>query len=337
MGQRYKKQVILQQIGEKGQKSLSRASVLVAGCGGLGCIIADFMVRAGVGKITLVDRDVVELDNLHRQILFDENDAGNAVPKALAASRKLKKANSEVDIEALVADISPENVEKIIGSVDLVLDGTDNFETRFLLNDACLKKGIPWIYGGVVATRGMCLAVIPGKTPCLRCFLPEPPPPGEVPTCETVGVLGPAVALTASLEVSEGLKILMGKKRELLKGMVNFDIWTGDWDLFQIEKDPECPACSRKDFRYLQRGAARTTILCGENAVQVTPLKKVKVSFPELTEHLAQAGKVFPTEHVVRFKAPPFEFLIFSDGRTIIKGTSNEAEARKAFSKYLGF
>ncbi len=337
MGQRYQKQVILEQIGQKGQKKLSQSSVLVAGCGGLGCIIADFLVRAGVGKITLVDRDVVELDNLHRQILFDEDDAEKAIPKALAASEKLKKANSGVDIEAEVADISPANVEKIIRNADLVLDGTDNFETRFLLNDACLKKGIPWVYGGVVATRGMCLAVIPGKTPCLRCFLSEPPPPGEVPTCETVGVLGPAVAVIASLEVSEAMKILMGKKDELLEGMVNFDIWTGDWALFQIKKNTECPACSQGDYQYLRKGIARTTVICGENAVQVTPLKKVKVSFPELTERLAAAGKVHQTKHVVRFEVPPFEFLIFSDGRTIIKGTSDEAEARKAFSRYLGF
>ncbi|MFW6160502.1 MAG: HesA/MoeB/ThiF family protein, partial [Acidobacteriota bacterium] len=248
MGQRYQKQVILEQIGQKGQKKLSQSSVLIAGCGGLGCLIADFMVRAGIGKITLVDRDVVELDNLHRQILFDEGDAKKAAPKALAASEKLKKANSEVDIKALVADISPVNVEEAIQDADLVLDGTDNFETRFFLNDACLKKRIPWVYGGVVATRGMCLAVIPGKTPCLRCFLSEPPPPGEVPTCETVGVLGPAVAVIASLEVSEGLKILMGKNDELLEGMVNFDIWTGDWELFKIKKNPECPACSQGEY-----------------------------------------------------------------------------------------
>ncbi|MBE0461435.1 MAG: ThiF family adenylyltransferase [Candidatus Aminicenantes bacterium] len=251
--ERYKKQLLLEEIGEEGQKMLKNSSVVIVGCGGLGSIISNCLVRAGIGKVAIVDNDCIELENLHRQMLFDEGDVKGGLPKSVAAAEKLRKINSQVQIEPIVAKVTPENIEGILKGVDLVLDGTDNFDVRFLINDACIKAGIPWIYGGVLATHGVSLTIIPGETPCLRCLIPELQPAVDIPTCDSVGVLGMVITAIASIEATEGIKLLIGKKDKLLRKLISFDIWSGTYQLFEIEKAMDCPACGKGRFDYLNK------------------------------------------------------------------------------------
>ncbi|HBH86119.1 MAG TPA: hypothetical protein DDY17_00755 [Syntrophaceae bacterium] len=255
MTNRYFKQLLLAEIGEEGQKRLNGSSAVIAGCGGLGTVIANNLVRSGVGRVIIVDRDFIELDNLHRQILFDEDDIRKGLPKAVAAAEKLRRIDSDITIEPVVADLTAGNIEQIIKGADIVLDGTDNFETRFLINEACVKLGIPWIYAGVVATYGMVFSIIPGETPCLQCFIRELPGPDESPTCDTVGVLGTAVNIIASVEVTEGLKILMGRQDSLIRKLIYIDAWQGTWSAYEIKKDDKrCPVCDERQFAFLEKG-----------------------------------------------------------------------------------
>jgi len=249
--ERYKKQLLLEEIGEEGQEMLKNSSVVIVGCGGLGSIISNCLVRAGIGKVTIVDNDCIELENLHRQMLFDEEDVKKGLPKSVAAANKLRKINSQVQIEPIVAKVTPENIEEILKDVNLVFDGTDNFEVRFLINDACIKTGIPWIYAGVLATYGVSLTIIPKESPCLRCLIPELPPAVDTPTCETFGVLGMVVTTIASIEATEGIKLLIGKRDRLLRKLISFDIWSGSYQLFEIERSSDCPACGQGRFDYL--------------------------------------------------------------------------------------
>jgi len=248
---RYRRQTLVEEVGKEGQKKLARSIVLIVGCGGLGTVISSNLVRAGVGKVIVVDHDIVELDNLHRQVLFDEQDVDQKLPKAMAAADRLRKINSQVSVEPVVAELSAQNIEEMLSGVDLVFDGTDNFETRFLINDACVKHDIPWIYGGVVATYGTSFTIIPDETPCLRCFVNELPSPGSIPTCQTVGVLGTAVNIVASIEVTEGLKLLLGKKESLLHKLISVDVWSGSWQLSEIKRISDCPACGQHRFDFL--------------------------------------------------------------------------------------
>jgi len=338
MTNRYFKHILLAEIGEKGQKKLSGASAVVVGCGGLGTVIASSLVRFGVGRVTIVDRDFIELDNLARQILFDEEDIRRGLPKAIAAAEKLRLINSEINVEPVVADLTAENIEKIIKGADIVLDGTDNFETRFLINDACVKLGIPWIYGGVVATYGMSFAIIPGETPCLKCFITELPGPGSSPTCDTVGVLGTAVNMVASIEVTEGLKILLGKQEALIRKLIYLDAWYGTWNVYELKKgNTRCPVCDDRQFAFLeQKKGTRLASLCGQNAVQVSPPAATGISFKELASRLASSGEVSYNDYMLRFTIEPYEFTVFHDGRTIIKGTTDESAAKTLFAKYIG-
>jgi molybdopterin-synthase adenylyltransferase len=338
MTNRYFKQILLEEIGEEGQKKLSGSSVVVVGCGGLGTVISNSLVRSGVGRVTIVDRDFIELDNLHRQILFDEEDVRKGMPKAVVAAEKLRRIDSGIIVEPVVADLTAENIENIIKGADLVLDGMDNFETRFLINDACVKLGIPWIYGGVVATYGMVFSIIPGKTPCLRCFINELPGPGSAPTCGTFGVLGSAVNIVASVEVTEGLKILMGKYDSLIHKLIYIDIWQGIWNLYDIKKDNNrCSVCDDRRFSFLeQRKETRLTTTYSQNAIQVSPPVSTKISFRDLASRLEPHGEVSYNDYMLRFKIPPYEFTVFSDGRTIIKGIMDESEAKILFAKYIG-
>ena len=338
MTNRYFKQTLLSEIGEEGQKRLDSASAVIAGCGGLGTVIASSLVRFGVGKVTIVDRDFIELDNLARQVLFDEEDIRRGLPKAIAAAEKLKRINSEVIIEPIVADLTAENIERIIKDTDIVLDGTDNFETRFLINDACVKLDIPWIYGGVVATYGMSFTIIPRTTPCLKCFISELPGPGSTPTCDTIGVLGSAVNMVASIEVTEALKILLGKQDALIGKLIYIDVWYGTWNLFELKKDEKrCPVCDDRQFAFLeQKKGTRLASLCGQNAVQISPPAATGVLFKDLALRLASSGKVSYNDYMLRFTIEPYEFTVFPDGRTIIKGTTDESMAKTLFSKYIG-
>jgi len=342
--ERYARQVLLPEIGTAGQERLLASSVVIVGCGALGTVIASTLVRAGVGRVRIVDRDTVELNNLQRQVLFDEGDVARGLPKAVAAAEKLRKANSQIEVEPIVADVNPDNVERLINDVHLVLDGTDNFETRFLLNDACVKHDLPWVYGGVLATYGMTMAILPHRTACFRCLVAEMPLPGSTPTCDTVGVLGPAVNIVASLEVVEGLKILMDKQEELYNRLLYVDVWTGTLERMKVGKAREaCPACDLGQFEFLEaRRGSYLTRLCGREAVQVNVRGEAQISFPDLAARLASAGSVSFNDYMLRFRVPsaddqrPYELTVFPDGRTIVKGTTDEAVARTLYARYIG-
>ena len=336
--ERYSRQMLLSEIGREGQERLLSSAVAIIGCGALGTVIASSLVRAGVGRVKIVDRDYIELNNLQRQILFDEEDIARGLPKAVAAAERLRKVNSQVEIEPIVADVNPGNVGGIIGDVDLVLDGTDNFETRFLVNDACVKHSIPWVYGAVIVTYGMTMVIIPHRTPCFRCFLAEMPAPGSTPTCDMVGVLGPAVNIVASLEVTEALKLLIGKEEELHGQLIYVDAWTGTLERLELEKrDDLCPACDLGQFEFLEASVGSyLTSLCGREAVQVNVRGEARVSFPDLAERLNPVGPVTFNDYMLRFRVDSYELTVFPDGRTIIKGTTDEAVARSLYARYVG-
>jgi molybdopterin/thiamine biosynthesis adenylyltransferase len=335
---RYSRQILLSEIGREGQERLLSSAVAIIGCGALGTVIASTLVRAGVGRIKIVDRDFIEWSNLQRQILFDEEDIARGLPKAVAAAEKLRRINSQIIVEPLVTDVNPGNVEEVIGDVDLILDATDNFETRFLINDACIKHDIPWVYGAVLATYGMSMVIIPHHTPCFRCFVTAMPAPGSRPTCDTVGVLGPAVNIVASLEVTEGLKLLLGKTEELHGQFIYVDAWTATLERLEMgESDTPCPACDLGQFEFLDaKTGTYVTSLCGRDAVQISVRGEAKVSFPELAERLKPVGQVTFNEYMLRFGVDSYELSVFPDGRTIVKGTADENVARSLYARYVG-
>ena len=333
---RYSRQVLFSKVGKEGQERLGRAKVLIVGCGALGSHLAETLVRAGVGHLTLIDRDFVELSNLQRQALFDERDAALGLPKAEAAQRHLTEINSEVEIRAVVEDFGPRNAERIASGFDLFLDGTDNMETRYVLNDVAVKSGTPWVYGGVIGTAGMVMPIRPGDGPCLTCLFPDPPGPGELPTCDTVGVLGPAVSVVAALESIEALRCLTGE-RGRPPGLIQFDLWTGEFQRLPIARDPDCPTCRARSFRYLT--AERTnwvTTLCGRNAVQITPPEDQAIDLVRLGASLAGHGRLRDTGYYLRFAVEGVEMNIFPDGRVILTGTSDPALARTLHARYIG-
>ena len=334
--ERYIRQIIFPPLGEEGQRRLLDSSVVIIGCGGLGCNIASLLTRAGVGHIKVVDRDYVELDNLQRQTLFDEEDIERGLPKAIAAAEKLRKVNSQVEIEPLVADVHYRNVEEIIKDMDLVLDGTDNFETRYLINDACVKHDTPWIYGGAVGSYGMTMNIIPHQTPCLRCLFVQIPPPGTTPTCETAGILGAVPAIIGSIEANEALKLLTGKGKPN-EGLIHIDLWENTFEIFRVARQETCPACGQGKFEFLEaKEVAMVTSLCGRNAVQITPMTEVTISLPTLAKRLQAIGEVTFNEFMLRFQVDDYLVTIFPDARAIIRGTSDETVARNLYAKYIG-
>lgn len=336
--ERYSRHILLSQIGEEGQKRLLSSTVAVIGCGALGTVVASTLVRAGVGRVKIADRDYIELSNLQRQILFDEQDIARGLPKAIAAAEKLSRVNSDVRVEPLVVDVNPSNVEEIIADVDLVLDATDNFETRLLINDACVKHDIPWIYGAVVSTYGMSFVIIPHRTACFRCHIRQIPAPGSAPTCDTVGVLGPAVNIVASLEVTEGLKLLIGKEQELHGQLVYIDAWTATLERMELQKrQAPCPACDLGQFEFLEaRKGTYLTTLCGRDAVQINVRGQAAVSLSALAERLNSVGEAIHNKYMLRFRVDSFELTVFPDGRTIVKGTTDENVARSLYARYIG-
>ncbi|MFC1864352.1 ThiF family adenylyltransferase [Chloroflexota bacterium] len=332
---RYARQIIFPGIGEDGQRKLSSSYIVIIGCGALGTIIATSLVRAGVGKVRIVDRDFIEYHNLQRQVLFDEDDIKNQLPKAIAAERHLRKVNSSIEIEGIAADVNYTNIERLISGADLILDGLDNFETRFLINDACLKHRIPWIYGGAISAYGMTMNIIPGETPCFRCISPTLPHLGTVPTCDTAGVINPAPFIIGSLQSAEAMKILVGA-REINRDLITINVWSGEFNRFKIGARVDCPACQGK-YEFLGVGfGTRTTSLCGQNAVQVLNPKLGRLSFKELAMHLKPVGEVSYNEFMLSFTAGSHEMVIFPDGRAIIKGTTDESLARGLYAKYIG-
>jgi adenylyltransferase/sulfurtransferase len=335
--EKYSRQMLFAGIGPAGQHGLLASRVAIVGCGAIGAAAANLLVRAGVGYIRIIDRDFVEPSNLQRQILFDESDALNALPKAVAAERKLRSINSTVAIEGLVADLSPRNAEALLGGVHLLLDGTDNFETRFLINDFSVKCALPWIYAAGVASYGLTMTIRPGATPCLACLLESGAPDhGFEETCDTIGVLGPLVNLIASLEATEALKILSGRSDALHGRLISCDVWTGRMQSIRAARHPQCRACARREFSYLEGQAQPHITMCGRDSVQIHEgsralnLGFLGTRLKPLVEDVRQ------NDYLLRFRIAPYEMTVFADGRAILKGTRDPAVARSIYSRYIG-
>jgi molybdopterin/thiamine biosynthesis adenylyltransferase len=337
---RYSRQILFEGIGDEGQSRLADSRVVIIGCGALGAVQAETLARAGVAKLVLVDRDFVEESNLQRQIMFEESDALNRLPKAVAAAARIARVNSDVKVESLVADVNFENIEEIIEGADLVMDGTDNFETRFLINDACIKAGTPWIYGAAVGSYGLTMTIVPGSTPCLRCVLEAMPEAGSGPTCDTAGVIMPIVTLIASVQAAEALKLLTGRKQALHNSLIRIDVWDFKFnrlDLSSFEKRDDCPACALGKFEFL-RGEGRqiATTLCGRNAVQIARSGNRTIDFATLAERLKSAGEVAFNDFLLRFRVDGYDITVFRDARSIIRGTADLAIARSLYARYIG-
>jgi adenylyltransferase/sulfurtransferase len=316
------------------------AHVTIIGVGATGSVLANHLARAGVGSLRLVDRDFVETSNLQRQLLYDESDVAALLPKAEAAARKLRSINGEIRVEAVVADAAPANILSLIAGADVVLDGTDNFSTRYLINDACLKLGKPWVYCGVVASYGMTMTIRPGgEKPCLRCIMGEMPAPGTVPTCDTAGIIGPIVTLLGSIVSTEAIKLIVGRG-DLNPGMIHVDLWDHTYEQFDVGgRRPDCPACGQADYAFLNAASgARTAVLCGRDAVQVSVAGDHLVDLQLLGDRLRGAGVpgVKVTDFLLRAQVDAAEMTVFPDGRAIFKGVSDEAAAATLYARYVG-
>lgn len=334
---RYSRQMVFQPLGRSGQERLAGARVLVTGCGALGTMLASTLVRAGIGFTRIVDRDIVEMSNLQRQILFTEADAAEGRPKAIAAARALAEINSTVVVEPVVIDLTADTVEPLVADVDLVVDGLDNFATRYLINDACVKLGRPWVYAGVVASYGMIMPVRPGVGPCYRCVFREPPPPGTAQTCDTAGVLGPAVAVVASLAATEAIKLLVDAPT-VSNEIIAIDVWHTSFErLPQPPRDPDCPTCGRRRFEFLEAWAPQQTVaLCGRDAMQVSISPRPTLTPRDLAARWQGLGDVTATPHLARLRTGGHELTVFPDGRAIIRGTDDPAIARSLYARYVG-
>jgi molybdopterin-synthase adenylyltransferase len=347
---RYARQMRYAPIGEAGQQRLLTGCALICGCGALGSVIANTLARAGVGKLRIVDRDFLELNNLQRQVLFDEADVLAALPKAVAAANKLRRINSTIEIEPVVADVTADNILALGQDCHVILDGTDNFETRFLLNEAAVKLQVPWIYGGCIGAEGQTLTVLPGQPPCFRCVMNEPPPPGTVPTCDTAGILGPIVNVIASIQACEAIKILSGHVDAVNRTLTVIDLWENQVRQLNVDRlraAGGCPTCSSasaaaeaEKFPWLsgQRGS-HTAVLCGRNSVQLSHTLETKLSpaaLDALEKKLATIGQVSRNPYLLRCTVGRYVITLFLDGRAIIGGTSDLAEARSVYAKYIG-
>ena len=333
---RYSRQTVLPLIGERGQERLQQSTVLVVGCGALGTVTASSLVRAGVGRVRIVDRDFIEYHNLQRQVLFDEDDVRDQVPKAKAAERYLRKVNSSVVVEGIVEDVNYTNIQRLMQGADLIVDGLDNLETRYLINDASLKYGVPWVYGAAIATYGMTMTIIPGETPCLRCVFPSLPGPGLTLTCDTAGVITATPMAVASLQFVEVIKILTGDRDSINRSLILMDVWDGTLDRFAVHRSAECPSCHGR-YEFLEGDSGtRTTSLCGQNAIQVLNLEAGRLSFQDLAKRLERLGQVSYNDFMLRFTTDGHEMVVFPDGRAIVKGTPDEAVAKGLYAKYIG-
>ncbi len=332
---RYSRQTIFSGIGPKGQEKLAQGACVIIGCGALGTVVAQVLVRAGVGLVRIVDRDFVEYHNLQRQVLFDENDIREQIPKAIAAERHLKTVNSSIKIEGIVADVNYTNIEDFLSGADVVVDGLDNVETRLLINDACLKHKIPWVYGGAISSMGMTATIIPGETPCFRCLHPFPIPSGHIWTCDTAGVLAPAPFVIGSLQAMEAVKILVGSA-EVNRKLLIVDVWRNEFNSYSFARRPDCPACSGK-YEFLDgKWGVQTTKLCGQNSVQIVSSKAGKLSLAELAGRLSRLGNVTFNEFMLTFIIDSQEMVVFPDGRAIVKNTNDISIARALYAKYIG-
>ena len=336
--ERYSRQILFEGVGEEGQRRLREARVLVVGCGALGSAQVEMLARAGLGRLRVVDRDFVEESNLQRQTMFTERDARERTPKAVAAARRVAEINSEVVCEAEVADVNHTNVERLAEGCDVVLAGTDNFATRFLINDACVKQGVAWVYGAAVGSYGVTLTIRPGVTPCLRCVFPEVPAAGTAPTCDTAGVIMPIISIVAAVQVAEALKLLTGRVESLHGRLMQFDVWRNEWRSVNVgARAPDCPACGLRRFETLEAEAGDlTTVLCGRDAVQVSPRGAAALDLDALAARLRGAGEVKANEYLVRLRAGAYELTVFRDARAIVRGTDDATVARSVYARYVG-
>jgi len=333
--ERYSRQILFPPIAAAGQKQLAAARVAIAGCGATGSALASLLSRAGVGYLRIIDRDYVEPSNLQRQVLFDESDAAESLPKAIAAARKIKSFNSEIALEPHAADLTPQNADELLGGVHLILDGTDNFETRYLINDFAVSKGMPWIYAAAVASYAVTMTVLPGDTACLACVFPDSPR-GMVETCDTSGILNSAVNFVASISSTEALKLLVGARDKLRRTLLSYDVWTNDFaEISTAKPRPGCRACDQHDFVHLAGEGRPHITLCGRNSVQIHERQR-PIDFDEISLRLTPHGPVRHNEFVLKFWREPYELTLFPDGRAIIKGTTDTAIARSLYARYVG-
>ncbi len=337
---RYSRQMRFHGMGEAGQRRLLASHVTLCGCGALGTVLANALARAGVGHLRLVDRDFIETNNLQRQVLFDEHDVAENLPKAEAAARKLSAVNSGIHVEPVVTDIDRTNILDLVHDADLILDGTDNFEIRYLINDVAVKLGKPWVYGGCIGSHGQTMTILPGETPCLRCVFEAAPAPGEGGTCETAGVLSPIVNIVASFQAAEAFKILTGRRDQISRDLIYVDVWDNIQRRIKVAPllgKVDCPCCRHRRFEWLEgEQGSHTTSLCGRNAVQVAHRAAAHLNFEELARHLETLGEVSYNRFLLKFSVDSHEFTVFPDGRAIIKGTNDVDKARTLYAKYIG-
>lgn len=325
-------------IGKSGQASLLESKVLIIGCGALGAAQAENLARAGVGNLRIVDRDFVEFSNLQRQTLFSEADAKERLPKTVAAKNRIEAVNSEINVEAVIADVNHSNIETYIKDCDLIIDGTDNFSTRYLINDACVKHGKTWIYGAAVSSYGVTMTIKPNETPCLRCIFPEMPNAGNAETCDTIGVIQSIISIVASVQVAEALKILTGNFDKLHRSLMQFDVWENEWRKIKLgAPNVDCKTCGQRVFEFLDAEQSEfSTVLCGRNAVQIAPSGVTKIDLIKLSEKLKNIAEVKQNEYLLRFTVDDYELTVFRDARAIIRGTDDATVARSIYAKYIG-
>ena len=349
MPDRYHRQRLLDDIGDAGQQRLSEAHAAIVGCGALGCGAADLLARAGVGRLTIIDRDLVEETNLQRQVLFDQHDADTHAPKAAAACERIGQINPLVRTEPVIADFEAGVAERVLlegplGPPGVIIDGTDNFETRLLINDLAVKHGLPYVYAGAVSTHATTMTVLPGETPCLRCVMPAPPPPGSQPTCDTAGVLGPVIAMIAGVQAAEAMKVLLDRRDLVRRTLLEFDPWRGTWREIGLERDPACPCCGSGRFGFLDAPPAGPTPLCGQAAVQINPTPGSRIDLRALADRLRAHGSFETTRYLLRGELPgeadgsgePVRLTVFADGRAIVGGVTDPARARTIYARYVG-
>ena len=338
--EKYSRQILFPGIGETGQENLLRASAALVGCGALGTVVANLLVRAGVGRLRIIDRDFVEPSNLQRQTLFEEADAREALPKATAAERRLRAINSDVLVEGIVADLTPENSAELLDGFEVILDGTDNFETRLLLNDLAISRNVPWIYAAAVGSYGVTMTIRPGETACLACLTESEDKDAAIgadATCDTAGVVNAAVGVIASIEAAEAMKLLARKPEALNGRLISCDVWSGRFQSIRIARNAECRACGRREFAYLDGDAQPHITMCGRDSVQIHERGR-KLDLDELGRRIGQASTdgLHHNEFLLRFRVPPYEMTVFTDGRAIIKGTKDPAVARSLYARYIG-
>lgn len=339
---RYARQIRYEAIGTAGQSKLLNSHAVIIGVGALGCVLANHLARAGVGKLTLIDRDIVDRSNLQRQLLYDESDASLGTPKAIAAASRLSAINSEISIEPHVVDLCSYNAEALLSEADIIIDGTDNFSVRYLINEVSIKHAIPWIYGGAVGASGMTLTIVPEITPCLCCLFPEPPAGGSLDTCETAGVLSPIIDTIASIQVMEALKLLTNQEEALHGSLLQIDLWQHHWQSLSVRnaRKPACKVCVQRRFELLEGDGENepvTASLCGRNTIQVSPARPYSLDLNTLAIRMGKAGRVELNPYSLRLYLPEgIIFLLFTDGRALVMGTDEPARARRTYAELLG-